>query len=53
MQVKQWKVGDAMRIGPHVWVKIVEIRGKQVRLGIVAPSETAIFRDELVAADKP
>jgi carbon storage regulator len=52
MQVKKWKVGDAMRVGPDIWIKVVEVRGKQVRLGIVAPRETAIFRDELVEVEK-
>lgn len=39
-----------MRIGPNIWIKVVEIRGKQVRLGIEAPRDTPIFREELVAA---
>jgi carbon storage regulator len=50
MQINKWKVGDSLRIGPNIWIKVVEVRGKQVRLGFVAPSEIQIFREELVEA---
>jgi carbon storage regulator len=31
-------------------VTIVEIRGNQIRLGIEAPKEVAVWREELVAS---
>ncbi len=38
------KVDEAVLIGDTIKIKIVEIRGKQVRLGIEAPPDLAVKR---------
>lgn len=38
---------EIIRIGPDVKVQIVEIRGSTVRIGIEAPADVAIVRDEI------
>lgn len=48
MQITELMVGDTLRIGPNIYLTVLEVRGLQVRLGIVAPSDTKIFRAELV-----
>jgi carbon storage regulator len=37
-------------IGPNVSIQVVEIRGRKVRLGIVAPDEVSIHRREVTEA---
>ena len=39
---------EAIRIGPDVAVTVLEITGKTVRLGVVAPNAVVILRDELL-----
>ena len=41
------KAGEKIVIGDQVKVYIIEIRGQQVRLGIEAPVETPIYREEV------
>ena len=41
------KVGQSLRIGDNVRVKVVEVRGQQVRLGIEAPDDVSITREEI------
>jgi len=41
------KSGERITIGDHVRVTILEIKGKQVRLGIEAPPETRVHREEI------
>jgi carbon storage regulator len=41
------KLGEAIRIGDNAVIKIVEIRGGQVRLGIAAPKEIPVHREEV------
>jgi carbon storage regulator len=40
------KVDEAVVIGDHIKVKVIKIRGKQVRLGIEAPPGLLILREE-------
>lgn len=40
------KVDEVILIGDDIRIKIVEIRGKQVRLGIDAPTHLAVKRLE-------
>lgn len=42
------RVGESFTIDKDVHIKIVDVRGKQVRIGIEAPKETRVFRDELL-----
>jgi carbon storage regulator len=47
MLVLARKPGEAIQIGDGITVHIVEIRGKQVRLGIEAPAEMPVHRIEI------
>ena len=47
MLVLSRKVGQSLRIGEKVRVKVVEVRGQQVRLGIEAPDDVTITREEI------
>lgn len=41
------KVGDSVSIGDEIRVYVLEIRGYQVRIGIEAPRNIPIYRDEI------
>ncbi|MBU0552383.1 carbon storage regulator CsrA [Myxococcota bacterium] len=41
------KVGESICIGDGIRVVVKEIKGKQVRLGIIAPREVYVCREEL------
>lgn len=47
MLVLSRKVGERIWIGPEISVTIVRIAGGAVRLGINAPPELAVVREEL------
>lgn len=47
MLVLTRKVGEGVKIDENIFVRIVQVKGKQVRLGIEAPKETRIQREEL------
>ena len=51
MLVLARKVGQAILIHPGITVTVTEIRGNTVRLGIDAPSSSAIARKELVTEE--
>jgi carbon storage regulator len=40
------KVDEIVFIGDHIKVKVIQIRGKQVRLGIEAPPDPLVLRAE-------
>lgn len=41
------KLGEGIVIGTEVVVRVVEIKGGQVKLGIDAPHETSVHREEV------
>ncbi len=41
------RIGEGVFIGDNVRVVVLEVRGKQVRLGIEAPIEVVVLRDEI------
>ena len=43
------KSGEGIRIGDHISLKVIEIRGNQVRLGIEAPRDMSVHREEIYA----
>lgn len=47
MLVLTRRSGQALRIGDSIIIKILEIDGSQVKLGIDAPKTIPIFREEL------
>ncbi len=49
MLVLSRKKGQTIRIGEEILVKIIEIKGGIIRVGIEAPTEVPILRSELIA----
>ncbi len=47
MLVLTRKLGETIVIGDDIIIKVVDIHGKQIRLGIEAPTEISIFRGEI------
>lgn len=45
--------GEAVHIGGDIRVIVTAVIGNQIRLGIEAPSDVLILREELVAFDEP
>ena len=41
------RVGERLKIGHDVTVTVLSVKGNQVRLGIAAPRETAVHREEV------
>ena len=41
------KVGEAVAIGDDIQVSIVEVKGTQVKLGIQAPKNIEVHREEI------
>ena len=50
MLVLTRKLNEVIAIDDHIKVKVLSIKGKQVRLGILAPKETKIHREEVYIA---
>jgi carbon storage regulator len=50
MLVLTRKLGESIAIDDHIKIVVVQIKGKQVRLGIQAPKETKIHREEVYDA---
>ena len=48
MLVLTRKIGELVRIGDHVTVRVLAVRNRQVSLGFVAPSTVKIFREEVL-----
>jgi carbon storage regulator len=51
MLVLTRKIGERIRIGDTITVRVLEVRGSQVRLGVEAPAEVRIFREEIYHPD--
>ncbi|HEX7674806.1 MAG TPA: carbon storage regulator CsrA [Bdellovibrio sp.] len=50
MLVLTRKLGESIAIDDHIKIRVVQIKGKQVRLGIEAPKDTKIHREEVYVA---
>ena len=46
------RVGETIRIGDDIEVKVLETKGNQVRLGINAPQNIPVHREEVYARIK-
>jgi carbon storage regulator len=51
MLVLSRKMDQTIMIGDHIVVRVVKIRGNVVSLGIEAPNNIKIMREELLAKD--
>jgi carbon storage regulator len=50
MLVLTRKIGESISIDDNIKITVVQIKGKQVRIGIDAPKETKIYREEVYTA---
>jgi carbon storage regulator len=50
MLVLTRKLGEVIRVGDAVTVRVLEVKGNQVRLGVDAPAEVRIYREEVYLA---
>ena len=41
------KLGESITIGDEIKIQVLEIKGKQVRIGIQAPKKYTIHREEI------
>jgi carbon storage regulator len=41
------KIGEFITIGDKIKIYVVDIQGKQIRLGIEAPSDAMVYRQEV------
>ena len=48
MLVLTREVGEMIAIGDDVWIKVLEVRGGSVRIGIRAPAHVEVHRSEVL-----
>lgn len=47
MLVLTRRINESLEIGNGVTVKVISVRGQQVRLGVIAPVDVKVLRSEL------
>ena len=47
MLVLTRRIGEAIRIGPRIVVTILGVNGSHVRIGVNAPKDVAVHREEI------
>ena len=47
MLILSRRIGEIIRIGPHIVVTVLGVNGSQVRLGIDAPKDVTVHREEV------
>jgi len=53
MLVLTRREGETLKIGNDIFVTITRVEGDQVKVGIAAPDDVAVLREELYAEQKP
>lgn len=53
MLVLSRKVGERILLGDKIRITVVRVSGGGVRLGIEAPSDVAVVREEVAASNPP
>ncbi len=49
MLVLTRKLGESIAIDDHIRITVIALKGNQVKLGISAPPDTKIYREEIYA----
>ena len=52
MLILSRKIGEKIMIGDDISVSIIEVRGDQVRIGVNAPKNVKVYRQEVFDAIK-
>lgn len=52
MLVLSRKIGSSLMIGDDVSITVLGVKGNQVRIGVSAPQEVAVHREEIFAKIK-
>lgn len=47
MLVLTRKVGESIAIGDQITIKVLEVKGTNIRVGIEAPADFRIYREEI------
>ena len=47
MLVLTRKEGERIQIGDNISILVMDVKGKQVRLGITAPADVKVYREEI------
>jgi carbon storage regulator len=47
------RIGECIVIDGNITVTVIEVRGQQIRLGIEAPKEVPVWREEVAVRDAP
>lgn len=47
MLVLTRRIGESIKINEDIKITVIDIKGKNIRLGIEAPKETKIYREEV------
>ena len=50
MLVLTRRTSQSVMIGDDIVITVLEVKGDQIRLGITAPREVQVYREELLAA---
>jgi carbon storage regulator len=53
MLVLTRRKNQSIRIGDDITITVLEVKGDQIRLGITAPRDVQVFREELLGDPKP
>jgi carbon storage regulator len=45
--------GERIHVGTDITFTVLEVQGRQVRIGVTAPSEIRVFRHQLCSTPEP
>lgn len=50
MLVLTRKMGESITIGDDIRITVIAVKGQQVKIGIDAPTDTKVYREEIYAS---